>query len=233
MLLPCALAASTFEGTVTMKMTSANSKNGPQNVDYSIKQGFLRVDMMAGAGGGSFISDFKNRQLIILMPQQKMYMVRAMPDPSTYKKPATTGAAAAGSSGTSFRDTGEKETILGYPCEKYEVTTSKGVTDIWATDQLGTFGGLPMGSMSRGHSQAANQDWEAIIKGSGFFPLRVVSSEGGKEKMRLEVTAVQKSSLPDSLFTAPDGWRKFDLGSMMGGVLQGITPGARPADGNN
>jgi len=31
----------------------------------------------------------------------------------------------------------------------------------------------------------------------------------------------------------PDGWRKFDLGSLMGGAFQGGFPGARPADGNN
>jgi hypothetical protein len=45
--------------------------------------------------------------------------------------------------------------------------------------------------------------------------MRVVSTEGGKEVGRLEVTAVEKKSLPDTLFAVPAGWR--DIGAMMGG----------------
>jgi hypothetical protein len=63
--------------------------------------------------------------------------------------------------------------------------------------------------------------------------MRVVTSAGGKEKFRLEVTAVEKEALPDSLFAAPADWRKFDIGSMMGGAMQGAFPGARPSDGSN
>jgi hypothetical protein len=224
MLLPCALFAGTFEGKVTMSMSSPSQKDGPQSINYSIKEGYMRMDVSSGKGGGAFITDFKNRQIIILIEQQKMYMVKALPDPSTYKKPAAAGASPAearAASDTSFRDTGEKANILGYSCEKYEVTTSKGVTDIWATDQLGMFGGLSMGGAPGRHSSAAPQEWESVIKGSGFFPLRVVTSEGGKEKFRLEVTSVDKMSLPDSLFMPPDGWRKFDLGALMGGMFQG------------
>ncbi len=235
MLLPCALFAGTFEGKVTMSMTGANSKDGPQSINYSIKEGYMRMDLITAKGGGSFITDFKNRQIIILIPQNNMYLVRAMPDPSTYRKPDAAGnltPSNAHNSDTSFRDTGVKETILGYPCEKYEVTSSKGTADIWATDQLGMFGGLTMGGGPGRHSQAP-QEWESVLKGSGFFPLRVVSIEGGKEKFRMEVTSVNKTSLPDSLFMPPDGWRKLDLGSMFGGALQGAFPGARPSDGNN
>jgi hypothetical protein len=236
LLLPCALIAETFEGKVSMTMTSTSSKDGPQTINYSIKEGAMRVDIPNAKGGGAFITDFKNKQMIILMEQQRMYMVRPFADPSTAQRPASTGAAPAASahsSDSSFRDTGETETILGYPCKKYEVTTSKGISDIWATDQLGMFGGLSMGGGPGGRRGQAPQEWESIVKGSGFFPLRVVSSEGGKEKFRLEVTSIDKTSLPDSLFAPPDGWRKLDLGGMMGGMFQGGFPGAKPADGNN
>jgi hypothetical protein len=234
MVLPCALSAGTFEGKVTMTMTAANSKDGSQTVNYSIKEGYMRMDITGTKGGGGFITDFKNRQIIILIAPQKMYMVQKMPDPGTYKKPDPSGAPSGTSkaSDVSFRDTGMKDTILGYTCEKYEVTTTKGTTDIWATDQLGMFGGLSMAGGPGRHSQAA-QEWESVIKGSGFFPLRVSSNEGGKEKFRLEVTSVDKTSLPDSLFMPPDGWRKFDMGSMFGGALQGLLPGAHASDGNN
>ena len=65
----------------------------------------------------------------------------------------------------------------------------------------------------------------------GYFPMRVVSNNA-KGTFRLDVTAVQKESEPDSEFAPPAGWRKFDIGSMMGGAFPGGMPGAKPA-GNN
>lgn len=236
MLLPCALSGATFEGKVSMSMSSASSKDGPQTINYSIKEGFMRLDVEGAKGGGAFITDFKNRQIIILIPQQRMYMVKTLPDPGASPKPSAAGSAPAGTPGdpgTSFRDTGVKETILGYDCEEYEVKTSKATTDIWATDQLGMFGGLSMGGAPGSRHSQAPQEWESVIKASGFFPLRVTSSEGGTQKFKLEVTSVEKTSLPDSLFMPPDGWQKFDLGSMMGGAFRGMIPGSKPADGNN
>jgi Domain of unknown function (DUF4412) len=235
LLLPCALSAETFEGKVAMTMTMASAKDGPQAINYSIKEGLMRLDVTGGKGGGGFIMDYKNKQMTILMPQQQMYMVRPMSDTGGLQKPAGMGPThpAGAASDTSFKDTGQKETILGYVCEKYEVTTAKGTTDIWATDQLGTFGGLSMGGGPGGrHSQAA-QEWEKVIKGSSFFPLRVVGNEGGSQKFKLEVTSIDKQTLPDSVFLPPDGWRKLDLGGVMGGMFQGGFPGAKPADGNN
>jgi hypothetical protein len=236
MLLPCALFAGTFEGKVTMTMTSGKSKDGPQTIDYSIKEGYMRMDMMTAKGGAAFITDFKNKQIIILIPQNNMYMVRSLPDPSANPKPGAAGgppSAPTHPSDTTFTDTHTSETILGYDCEKYEATNSKGVAYIWATDRLGMFGGLSMGGGPGRHSQEAPQEWENVIKGTGFFPLRVVGIKDGKEDFRLEVTAINKTSLPDSLFMPPDGWRKLDLGSMFGGALQGAFPGARSSDGNN
>jgi hypothetical protein len=234
--LPCALLADTFEGRVSMSMTSATSNKGPQTVSYSIKEGFMRMDMAAAKGAGAFITDFKNRQIIILMPQQQMYMVQQLPDPDAAAKAgaqaAGTPGAAANASNTSFKDTGETETILGYTCKKYVITSPKGTAEIWATDKLGMFNGLTMGGPP-GRRQQAAQEWESVIKGSGFFPMRVVTNEGGKEKFKLEVTSVEKASLPDSLFAPPDGWRKLDLGGMMGKMFPGGYPGAQPANGSN
>jgi hypothetical protein len=179
-------------------------------INYSLKDGKMRVDVDAAKGMGAMIMDIKNRQMIILIAPQKMYMVRDLPEAPVQKAVAEQKA-----SGATFEDSGMKETILGYSCEKFVTTTSRGTTDIWVTDQLGSFFGLPQGGIGR--SGQAPQEWETALKGRNFFPLRVVGHEGGKEKFRLEVTSVDKESLPDSLFAPPDGWRKFDLSSMMGG----------------
>jgi hypothetical protein len=226
LVLTCALSAETFEGKVSMKITSA-SKEGSQTLDMSMKEGFMRTDMSSQRGMAAAIIDYKNQQMIILMGQQKMYMVRPLPTPGTAPRPQAPQPAV-----SDVTDTGVKETILGYTCTKWVHTSAQGTSEIWVTDQLGTFGGLPHGG-GPGSSQQTPQAWEAALKGKNFFPLRVVTSNGGKEKFRLEVTSVEKTSLPDSLFAPPDGWRKFDLGAMMGGAMPGGFPGARPSDGNN
>jgi hypothetical protein len=130
----------------------------------------------------------------------------------------------------SIKDTGVKETIAGYVCTKYEVTGASGNTaDIWATDQLGMFFGIPHGG-PMGRSREAPPEWEGMMKGGNFFPMRVVSNDShGTSKM--EVSNVQKTSVSDSLFSAPSGWR--DMGSMMGAMGgMGGFPGMRPP-GNN
>jgi hypothetical protein len=221
----CALSADTFEGTVSMKMTSPNQKDGPQTFTMSLKEGFMRTDIATKQGTMSAIFDTKNHTMILLMPQQRMYMERAMPQPTPPPASATAGGMPAG---YSFQDTGVTETILGYNCKKFLTTSPKGSAQIWVTDQLGSFFGLYHGG-SPGRRQEAPQAWETALSGKNFFPLRVVSDDG-KGTFRMEVTSVEKQSLPDSTFSPPAGWTKFDLGSIMGGALQGF--GGRPGGSN-
>ncbi|MSU66562.1 MAG: DUF4412 domain-containing protein [Opitutus sp.] len=64
------------------------------------------------------------------------------------------------------------------------------------------------------------QGWERALNGLELFPLRVVTHEkDGKENFRMEVTAIEKQTLPDALFSAPAGYQKMDLGGMMGGLM--------------
>ncbi len=210
-----------------MKITSSG-KEGGQTIDMSMKDGFMRTDMAMGRGGAAgMIMDFKNQQMIILMAAQKMYMVRPMQMPTGSPRPEASQAPKA-----ELVDTGVKETILGYTCTKYTYTGAKETSEIWVTDQLGTFGGLFHGGGPGGPSQRPAA-WEGALKGRAFFPMRVVTTTSGSKTFTLEVTSVEKTSLPDSYFSAPAGWQKFDMGAMMGGAMPGGFPGARSSDGNN
>jgi Domain of unknown function (DUF4412) len=232
LLLPCALAAETFEGKVSMKMTSPSQKDGSQTMNMSIKEGFMRIDVEAAKGAGAMIMDYKNQQMIVLMPAQRMYMVQPMPQPGANPQAGgypQAGAASRGPAPT-LEVTSEKETILGYECTKYTATGQQGTAQLWLTDQLGAFNGLFHGG-GPGQRPQAPQAWESALKGKGFFPMRVISNNNGKE-FRLDVTSVEKTSLPASLFAPPEGWRRLDLGAMMGGAMPGGFPGARP-DGSN
>ncbi len=149
---------------------------------------------------------------------------------------ATGTAATANTPETTVEKTSVTEKILGYDCVKYISKSKKTTTEIWVTEQLGSFAGLgagnPMGGgMGRGRGAAANatgQAWEKALAGLAVFPLRVVSLEGGKESFRMEATAIDKKTLPASTFVAPEGFQ--DLSAMMRGM--GLPPGMKMPGGN-
>jgi hypothetical protein len=228
LLAPCVVSADTFEGTLTMTMTSSTSKNGPQALNLSLKDGNMRTDIQSSHGTMSAIMDMKNQQIILLMPQQRMYMVQPMSQPAAPQGQYQQYQGQAAGSPPTLVETGEKETILGYECTKYTATSEKGTSQIWVTDQLGTFMGLFHGG-APGRPTQAPADWETALKGKSFFPMRVIGTND-KGSYKMEVTAINRTSLPDSLFAPPDGWQKFDLASIMGG---GGFPGGRPPGGSN
>lgn len=103
--------------------------------------------------------------------------------------------------------------------------------------------GFNKNPMGRGRAPSATPAWERALEGKDMFPLRVIGYEKGKprsekgksseksrgksaganESFRMEVTAIDKTPLPDSLFNPPAGYKKFD----MGGMMKGMIPGAR------
>jgi Domain of unknown function (DUF4412) len=197
-----------------------------------MKDGNMRTDVPTPKGTQTMIFDMKNQQMIILIPQMQKYMVQPMgqgqPAAGQYAGAGAPPSSVSNNSGASFKDTGTKETILGYDCEEYLVTTPKETAQLWLTDQLGTFMGFYHGGGPGGRGSQQASDWEGVLKGKNFFPMRMVM-KNAKGTTKMEVTSVEKGSLPDSLFAPPDGWQKFDLGGMMGGMM----PGGRPPSGNN
>ncbi len=220
LLIPGALRAESFEGAVSMKITSA--KGGAQAINLVLKEGFVRADVTTPQGPTSLITDYARRQMTILMPSRRMYMVQPLPD--TTPQAGSPGPAAGPSAEQpGFQVTTDGETILGYPCTKYVVTGKDGsTTEVWATQKLGAFFGLgPAAGGRPGGRPQPPQAWERMLVDKGFFPLRAVTSQGGKETFRLEVTSVEKTGEPDSAFAPPEGWSKFDMGALMRGAMSG------------
>jgi hypothetical protein len=212
---PAARSADTFEGKVTMKMTS---RGGAANeITYSMKGSRVLITMGNMGGMGSVVMDRDTNEITIMMPQQKMYMVQSIPQP-----PANPQTPNGPPQDTSLQETGVTETILGYTCTKYIVKSNKSTTEMWLTDQLGSFAGFSS-AMGRGRPGAGRssmpQAWEQALHGKNFFPMRIVESlNGGAESFRLEVTGIDKQPVDDSEFTPPADWKKFDMGGMMGGM---------------
>ena len=85
-----------------------------------------------------------------------------------------------------------------------------------------------------GGGAPAPQGWEDALSGRNVFPLRVVTTAGGKETLRLEATAVEKQSLPAAAFYPPTDFR--NLSEMMRGMglpggIPGMPGGMKPPGG--
>jgi len=214
-------AADAFEGQVSFTITS--SKGRTQQLDYTMKGQALRMDVSAEGHEVSNIIDMGKREMTILIHEQHMYMVRPMPDVASMAKSSTGGAPGNAATNPDLEKTGKTETILGYKCQQVLVKDQGKVTEIWLADGLGMFmglgGGNPMmGGGSRGGGANAGK-WEQVLKGTGGFPLRVLSRDaGGKETFRMEATRITPSPQPDSEFAPPADYQKLSIPGM-GGMM--------------
>jgi hypothetical protein len=207
-----AFAADAFEGQVSFTMNTGKGRT--QEMDYTMKGSALRMDMSADGHEVSNIIDMKKREMLMLMHEQRMYMVMPMPN--------MPGAAPAESGPTpDIEKTGKTETILGYKCQQVLVKDKGKVTELWLADGLGMFmgmgGGNPM--MGGGPRGGGASKWEAALKGIGGFPLRVISRDASsKETFKMEATRITPGPQPDSEFAPPEGYQKFSMPNM-GGMM--------------
>ena len=223
---PACLLAANFEGKVNFKITTGGK---PQELAYSIKGDKLRIDMPGTKGMGGMIMDTTKKETTIIMDEQKMYMTMAMPETTATDRGGKTEEA-------KLEKTGQTEKILGYLATKFTSTSQGTTTELWLAEGIGTFlsmaGKSPMGGGRKGSSPEA-QSWEKALAGKDLFPLRVVGKDkSGKESYRMEATAINKQSIPDSQFAPPAGYQKFDMGGM-GGMLKGLLPGGSRYSGSN
>lgn len=207
-------AADAFQGKVSLAMTA--EKGRTQTLNYSIKGQKLRMDIETEGKTMATIMDMGKLEMLMLMPEEKTYMVMPM------KKPVEQAMAKQGESTADIEVTGKTETILGYKCSQILVKDKGEVTEMWVADGLGTFmgmgsgggggggGGMFGGGRKGGGPQAAK--WEEALKGKGGFPLRVISRNAkGKETFKMEATKIEPGSLPNSLFMPPAGYEKFSM----------------------
>lgn len=205
-------AADTFQGKVSLAITAAKGK--AQVLNYSIKGNKLRMDVEAEGHVMASIMDIEKLEMLVLMPEQKMYMVMPI------KQPIEKAMQKQGEMTADIEVTGKTETILGYTCSQILVKDKGTVTEIWAAEGLGAFMGLGNngGGGPFGGKSAAKAKWEEALKGKGGFPLRVLSRDAkGKESFKMEATNIEPGSLPDTLFVPPAGYQKFqmpDLGDL-------------------
>jgi len=209
-------AADSFEGTVTMSISdTANHKGMPPAMTYSVKGENMRIDMKTDRGTVGMIMDMKTRSMIMLMAQQKMYMVNPFPAPD-----AATAQAKAAADHVAIKDTGVRETIMGYSCQKWEVTSDSATTDMWLAPDLTGFSNM-YASSSMGSSFQIPGPLLAMIKSGGGFPMKMVTALKSGNTVTMVVTDLNRQKLSDSLFVPPSDYRKFDMQQMINAARGG------------
>jgi Domain of unknown function (DUF4412) len=199
-----ALKAETFEGSYTMILTPW-AVQGSATLKTSVKKDLMRIDLETSRGVISTVVDFREHRTIAMIAQARMYVVHDLPAGIAALQPTSVAG------GTSLKPTGKTDTIAGYSCTEYIADGPEGRSEIWVTDQLGEYPGLFqwVGPTGRG----VQQTWEVALRGRNVFPMRVVRKNlSNGSTFRLEVSSVSKGSVPDSLFTIPDGWQKVGFG---------------------
>ena len=206
---PSALkAAGSFEGEVDYQMTA---KEMTGTMDCLVKGKKVRINSEMKGHAGAMIMDGSARQMIVLMPEQKMYMVYPI-----NKKGSTSKA-----KGT-FTKTGKSQEILGHHCEEWLYKGEKDEVSSWCASGLGSFTG--MFSSNKGVSR---EDWVEAIKHKGLFPLKTeVRKASGETQMTMEATKIDKRSVSSSEFEVPSGYKKMEMPNFAG---MGGEPGKKPS----
>lgn len=221
---------SDFEGEITMLVSSKKSPQDTKPLVMGLKKPKYRVDMpphgaSTPAQNVSVILDIPAKKAMTLMHASKTAMVidldqlknmkgqlPSMPGSTTPSAPSQPNAAP-----PTFTNTGKKDTVAGYTCDIWTMTSSdgkkgdaclaEGIT--WV--DLGAIGGLT--SLGVFASEA------------NHFPLRFISYDAsGVEESRVEATKIEKKKLDDAEFVVPADYKVMDMAAMMNGMMGGKPP---------
>jgi hypothetical protein len=222
----------TFEGEVTMTVSGkAGAKDGPKSFLVSLKSPRVRADIGADvspgnpmlAGGVALLVDPPAKKGYALLNAQKKAVVLDF-DKSKggFKPPSLGGPSGAGAppeDPPKIEKTGKKETIAGYTCEVWKITSKKDHAEACLAEKLKwiDFTDLAIQSPS----------FAAIAAVSDFthLPLRIVTfDDKNVEEGRMEVSKVDKKKLADTLFAVPADFQVVELQALLGGMF--APPGA-------
>lgn len=216
---PVLPAAPQFEGRIVYELREG--RRPPMPLTYFITDGRVRMELQNDtrhAESFASIVNFEKKEMIILMPSEKMYMtmtvdVAEIVEEVMDKEPTP-----------NFEKTGATEVIAGHECAQYIFRDGREVTELWVTSGLGRFFGHAGGRGLRPGQKRELSAWEREILEKGLFPLRTISRNSrGVETSRMEATLVSREKLDAALFEPPADFKKFELPNL-GDLLRGARP---------
>lgn len=210
-------ASNPFEGKVTYDLTT---ERGPVKMTYYLKDHLARTEISMDAEHSAvMLMNFSTHEMTMMIPGQKMYLVRPLPA----AEPSGTESTPSERPAVDFQRTGQFETILGRKCEKIVIKSHDGTAEVWGAEGMGVFMNPGMGGAFGRRLANPQNAWESELMRHGFFPLRVVARDAdGHQTAKLEATEIDASPLPDSLFAPPADYHKFEMPAVPG--MGGMNP---------
>lgn len=194
-----------FEGHYTMELTADKET---VMTDFWVKDGHMRMSVTNRNIPGEMIIRSDSDKMLVLIPQQKMYIEVGIPK---IKDELPSGEE--GTEDSRFKKTGKTREILGYEAHEFTYEDGNDQLTIWATEELGamTFGQNPV-------LQPFAANMLAVTGLKAFFPLEATSSSKGKQSFRMQVKTIEKKKLDDSQFKPPSDYRVMTMPTMPGGM---------------
>lgn len=194
---PTVAASQPFEGALTMRLSSrAPGAPPPQEIEYLVRNGKVRVSMGGPASAMSLLSVPQEKKMYVLVAAQQSYM--EMPIAGVLG-----GASAPSLADAKITRTGRMETVAGTSCEHVKVINAGQTVDVCIANGLGGYVN-PLGAMQRGSEPA----WQRMLAADGGFPLKVTMADG---TVALEVVKIEKRRLANDLFSVPLNYTKLEL----------------------
>jgi hypothetical protein len=221
-----------FEGEIGVKTSSNKDKAPPTPMNVLIKGGKIRFDLPKTEGRppthGYMIINSADKKVVMVNDDQKTAMVFDVSKLSgqlgQMGVPTTPQAAAAAQPPPKITKTGHTDTIAGYSCEDYDVTSNDGKrARVCVSETAASWLDVVANAMP------GDLMWAKGFLDGRKFPLRVIAFEPtGAEQGRIEVTKLEKKPLAEALFVPPPGYRVIDLEQMMNGLMGSMPPGMMP-----
>lgn len=212
LLLGGAATARAQDGVLTM------TTRGGQTMTAYVRGKQMRISPQNGGPGfGGMIIDGSAGTMTMLMPQMHMYMQMTAQDMSQMaaNRPQDQSTYSVTSVGT--------ETVAGIKCTDYLVSKNGGTPgdgmELCAAPNIGIsnssmFSGGPFAALRR--SNPGLNGAFAKLQGQGV--LKVTTVNGGTKTVDMEVTKIDHTTPPDSLFQIPAGYRKMTMPAGMPGM---------------
>ncbi len=117
---------------------------------------------------------------------------------------------------TTLTKTGKTDTVAGYKCEYWDVTSDHREATVCVAEEGASWFHLPLTGIP------TERMWMAELMDGKHFPLRVVAyDKAGAETGRLEITKIDKHAVADTQFEYPPTYQVMDLGQLFGGLGMG------------
>jgi hypothetical protein len=234
-----------FEGEIDAVVKETKPGAAPQDLALAVfvKNGKLRIDlpeklaqgpaaMLGPKAYGIFDSAAKKvylvadarKEVIVIDLEKSGEQLKGVGKPP--EMPHAERPAAPERPPSKITKTGKFDTVAGYKCENWDIASDHREGTVCVAQEGASWFSIPMTGIPTEHA------WALELLDGKHFPMRFVgyAKDGTTEDAHMEITKIDKKTLPPTEFEYPPAYKVVDLAQMFGGMM-GRMPGGMPGGG--